>query len=145
MNIILDPNDSRIADFISVRDHVLHKRNLIIVEAEKLFLQHKAANKNIFKLLATEEFIKRHNLSGDNIFSAQKDVLEKVAGFKLEFEVLFLTQKPEDTHISKLDERIILINGLTSPENVGSIVRSSAAFGIKSIGFFICRNFEVTF
>ena len=133
MNIINDPSDSRIADFISIRDHVLHKRNLIIVEAEKLFLQHKAANKKIYKLLATEEFITRHNLSGENIFGASKDVLEKIAGFKLEFEVLFLAEKPADSKITQLDDRIILLNGLTSPENVGSIVRSSAAFGIRTI------------
>lgn len=133
MKKIIDANDPEIAEFISIRDHVLHKQNLIIVEAEKLFLQHKAANKTIYKLLATQDFITRHNLNGENIFYAEKDVLEKVAGFKLEFEVLFLTEKPKDSELNQLDDRIILLNGLTSPENVGSIVRSAAAFRINSL------------
>ncbi|MBC7538788.1 MAG: RNA methyltransferase [Bacteriovorax sp.] len=130
---ITDANDSRIAEFISIRDHVLHSNNLIIAEAEKLYLQLKASGKAIHKILATPAFIERHNLSGKNIFAAEKNILEAVAGFKIHFEVLTLTEKPADTKLAELDDRIILLNGLSSPENVGSIVRSSAAFGIKSI------------
>ena len=133
MIYITDPNDSRIAEFISIRDHVLHANNLIIAEAEKLFLQLKASGKAIHKVLATPAFIERHNLSGDNIFAAEKNILEAVAGFKIHFEVLTLAEKPQDSKLDSLDDRIILLNGLSSPENVGSIVRSSAAFGIRSI------------
>lgn len=130
---ISDPNDFRIAEFISIRDHVLHSNNLIIAEAEKLYLQLKASGRAIHKILATPSFIERHSLSGDNIFSADKDILEVVAGFKIHFEVLTLAEKPADTKLEFLDDKIILLNGLSSPENVGSIVRSSAAFGIRSI------------
>ncbi len=130
---ITDANDPRIAEFISIRDHVLNSKDLIIAEAEKLFLQLRASNKPIHKVLATPAFIERHQLSGDNIFAADKKVLESVAGFKIEFEVLVLAEKPKDTALDQLDNRIIALNGLTSPENVGSIVRSSAAFGIKSM------------
>lgn len=133
MIFITDPNDSRIAEFISIRDHVLHSNNLIIAEAEKLYLQLKASGKTIHKILATPAFIERYNLSGDNIFAAEKNVLEAVAGFKIHFEVLTLAEKPQDTKLDALDDRIILLNGLSSPENVGSIVRSSAAFRIRSI------------
>lgn len=130
---ITDANDPRIAEFISIRDHVLNSKDLIIAEAEKLFLQLRASGKPIHKILATPAFIERHNLSGENIFAAEKKVLESVAGFKIEFEVLTLAEKPADFPLDKLDNRIIALNGLTSPENVGSIVRSSAAFGIRSI------------
>lgn len=133
MNEILDINDSRIQEFISMRDHLLNKNNLIVVEAEKLFLQFKANNKTIYKLLATKSFLEKHNLQDENFFYADKALLDSIAGFKLEYEVLFLAERPQDFKINELDDRIILLNGLTSPENVGSIVRSSAAFGIKSI------------
>lgn len=130
---ITDPSDPRIAEFISIRDHVLNSKDLIVAEAEKLYLQLKASNKPIHKILATPAFVERHQLLGENIFVADKKVLESVAGFKIEFEVLVLAEKPKDTALDALDDRIILLNGLSSPENVGSIVRSSAAFGIKSI------------
>ncbi len=130
---IKDTHDPRIAEFISIRDHVLNSNNLIVAEAEKLFLQFRASGRKIHKILATPEFIDRHGLSGENIFAAEKKVLESVAGFKIHFEVLLLAEKPQDFKLSELHDRIILLNGLSSPENVGSIVRSSAAFGINSI------------
>lgn len=130
---ITDTNDPRVAEFISIRDHVLNSHNLIVVEAEKLFLQFRASGRKIHKILATPDFINRFKLSGDNIFSADKKILESVAGFKIHFEVLLLAEKPQDSKLEELHERIILLNGLSSPENVGSIVRSSAAFGINSI------------
>ena len=130
---ITDSNDTRIAEFISVRDHVLNSNDLIVAESEKLFLQFKASGRTIHKILATPSFIEKHHLSGDNIFAADKNILESVAGFKIHFEVLLLAEKPKDVSLNELDNKIILLNGLSSPENVGSIVRSSAAFGIKSI------------
>lgn len=130
---ITEINDPRIAEFISIRDHVLNSNDLIVTESEKIFLQFQANEKKIHKILATQSFIERHHLEGNNVFSADKNILEGVAGFKIHFEVLLLAEKPKDTPLNKLDNRIILLNGLSSPENVGSIVRSSAAFGIKSI------------
>lgn len=133
MIFITEPTDSRIVEFISFRDHVLHSKNLIIGETEKIFLQYKFFNRTIYKILCTSEFAQRHKLDGDNVFIANKEVLESIAGFKIHFEVLFLAEKPADFSLDKLDDKIILLNGLSSPENVGSIVRSSAAFGVNSI------------
>ncbi len=128
-----DYADPRIAEFITVRDHVLNKQNLIVAETEKVFLQLQSSGKKIHKILATADFIKRHKLDGDHVFMADKKLLEKVAGFKIHFEVIFLAEKPADTPLDMLDKKIILLNGLSSPENVGSIVRSAAAFEVNSI------------
>lgn len=130
---ITDANDARIAEFISFRDHTLNARNLFIAETEKIFLQFRATGRKIHKILATENFAERYSLSGGNVYVADKKLLEQIAGFKVHFEVLFLADMIEDHSLDQLDDMIILLNGLSSPENVGSIVRSSAAFNIKSI------------
>ncbi|MDO9182773.1 MAG: RNA methyltransferase [Bacteriovorax sp.] len=126
-------DDPRIIEFTKMRDHSLNDQGFILAESEKLFLQFKASEKKFLKVLSTKEFALRYNLSGDNIFTASKDILEKIAGFKIHFEVIFLAEKPHDQSLNKLDDRIILLNGLSSPENVGSIVRSAAAFNVNSI------------
>lgn len=126
-------DDPRIKEFTKLRDHTLNDLGFILAESEKLFLQLKASGKKFLKVLSTPEFADRHNLWGDNVFVAPKDILEKIAGFKIHFEVIFLAEKPLDTALDQLDDKIILLNGLSSPENVGSIVRSAAAFNINSI------------
>ena len=125
--------DYRILEFTSLKDRILHQQNKVVCESEKLFLQLIHNNLPILKTLSTKEFATKYNLTGDNNFWAPKDVLEKIAGFKIHFDVLFLIDKPADTPLCELDDRIILLNGLTSPENVGSIARSACAFNIKSI------------
>jgi tRNA G18 (ribose-2'-O)-methylase SpoU len=126
-------DDPRIIEFSKMRDHTLNDQGFILAESEKLFLQLQASNKTFLKILSTPEFAKRHHLRGDNIYIASKNILEEIAGFKIHFEVIFLAEKPLDYDLDKLDDRIILLNGLSSPENVGSIVRSAAAFNINSI------------
>lgn len=126
-------DDPRIQEFTKLRDHTINDLNFILAESEKLFLQLRASNKKFIKILSTPEFAQKHKLSGDNIFVAPKSILETIAGFKIHFEVIFLADKPLDTDLDQLDKKIILLNGLSSPENVGSIVRSSAAFNINSI------------
>lgn len=126
-------DDPRIIEFSKMRDHTLNDQGFILAESEKLFLQFKASHKKFLKILSTPEFAKKHHLLGDNIFIASKNILEQIAGFKIHFEVIFLAEKPLDCDLDKLDDRIILLNGLSSPENVGSIVRSAAAFNISSI------------
>ena len=130
---ILDFTDERILEFTKMRDHTLNDRGLILAESEKLFLQFRANDKKFIKLLSTRAFADKYNLKGDNTFVASKEILEKIAGFKIHFEVLILAEKPTDISLEKLDDKIILLNGLSSPENVGSIIRSSAAFKINSI------------
>jgi len=130
---ITDSSDIRIAEFISHRDHSLNSRNLFIAETEKIFLQHRAHNRPFHKILSTEAFAIKYSLHGENIFVADKKILESVAGFKIHFDVLFLAEIPPDTSVDKLSNKILVLNGLSSPENVGSIVRSCAAFKIESL------------
>lgn len=130
---ILDFDDSRLIQFTKMRDHTLNDQGFILVESEKIFLQFKKNGQKFLKILSTVDFANKHQLSGDNVFVASKEILEKIAGFKIHFEVIFLAEKPQNVDIEKLDNQIILLNGLSSPENVGSIVRSAAAFNINSI------------
>jgi tRNA G18 (ribose-2'-O)-methylase SpoU len=116
-----------------MRDHVINENGFLLAETEKIYLQFVAFKKSFIKILCTPSFAEKYSLTSDNIYVADKNILEKIAGFKVHFEVIFLADKPTDFELNCLDNKIILLNGLTSPENVGSIVRSAAAFQINSI------------
>ncbi len=130
---ITSATDERVLEFTQMRDRVLHDKNLVVCESEKLFLQFIHNQKTVLKTLSTKKFAEKYNLNSSSNFIADRFVLESIAGFKIEFEVLFLIEKPTDSNLTELDDRIILLNGLSSPENVGSIVRSAAGFNINSI------------
>ncbi|MGZ3806619.1 MAG: TrmH family RNA methyltransferase [Bacteriovorax sp.] len=130
---ILNASDDRIIEFTKLRDRVLHDKNLVVCESEKLFLQFIHNNGKVLKTLSTKGFAEKHDLKGASNFIASKNILESVSGFKVEYDVLFLVEKPKDFKLNELDDKIVLLNGLTSPENVGSIVRSCAAFKINSL------------
>jgi tRNA G18 (ribose-2'-O)-methylase SpoU len=130
---ISSAQDPRILEFTQMRDRVLHDKNLVVCESEKLFLQFIHSGKKILKTFSTKKFAEKYKLTNDTNFIAEREILECVAGFKIEFEILFLIHRPEDFPLTSLHDRMIVLNGVSSPENVGSIVRSEAAFNINTI------------
>jgi len=66
-------------------------------------------------------------------FSASKNLMQKIVGHKLHNGVMALAEKPKSLELFELLPPYLILNGLTDPENVGTIIRSSAAFNINSI------------
>lgn len=131
---ILHRDDPQIKDYIQTRDHVLNNRGLFIAESHKVLAQCLHSKIKIISILATEEYLAQNTFSGIDVFCTCKEVLSSIAGFKVEFDVLFIGEKPESVSLSNIkDKNILVFNGLSSPENVGSILRSACAFGIKTI------------
>ena len=59
--------------------------------------------------------------------------LAKSKGFKFHQKVIAIAKKPSLKPLSELGPKIIILNGLTSPENIGSIIRSAVGFGFNSL------------
>lgn len=133
MIFINNPNDKRIEEFTNLRETTLLSRKLALCESEKIYLKLIHNNIHIEKILCLEDFALKHNLESENVFVCKRNVLDSIAGFKTEFDVLTLFTRPTEIDLEFFDDKIILLNGLTSPENVGSIIRSCSAFKINSI------------
>ncbi len=135
MIYIDDASDKKIEEFITLKEATLLKKNLCLCESEKIYLKLIHNNIHIQKILCLKEAQQRHGLSGENIFVCSREVLNKISGFKTEYDMISLFKHPAFFNLDALDDKIILLNGLTSPENVGSIVRSAAAFNVNSLIF----------
>ena len=130
---ITDFSDKRIEEFTHLKESTLLSRELALCESEKIYLKLIHNNIHIEKILCLEEFALKLNLFADNVYVCSRQLLDKISGFKTEYNVIALFKKPKDHLLNQLDDKIILLNGLTSPENVGSIVRTAAAFNVNTI------------
>ena len=62
-----------------------------------------------------------------------------------------LAPRPKDIPLKELDDRILIFNGLTQAENIGTITRTASAFGInsmivdeKSVSVYLKRSIRVS-
>jgi len=66
------------------------------------------------------------------LYVAEKAVIEEIIGHKLHHNCMLHGIRPDDTPLKALGEQIIMLDEITSTENIGSIARSAAAMGVKS-------------
>ncbi len=133
---ITDINDSQIKEFISLRKSV-HDEKYVVVESKTVFKKLFSTNKKIHKVFTTLEhldFIKENCKEIDfPILIASNKIMKEIVGHKIHQGMLALIDKPEFISFDEIKGNIVVLNGLTSPENVGSIVRSCAAFDIGTL------------
>jgi len=128
-------SDPRITEFINMKK-VDEKH--IVISSKKALDKALSNNIEIDKILINKEFLaqyKDNKLDIKNILTASKKILQEIVGYKLHQGIFALATRPDYEKISQLNEKIIIFNGITSPENIGSLTRSASAFGFNSIIF----------
>ena len=135
MITITDLNDVRVQEFIRMKNSDHHS---IITDSHKVISKMLSQSIIPEKLFITDEYWNEFRstlevLNGTEIFVAKTELIEKIIGHQLHHGVMAKAPKPQDIPLNQLDDRMIVLNGVTSPENVGSIIRSAAAFGVRSV------------
>ena len=89
-------------------------------------------------VLATEEYyrefaplIVKHQ--GIICYEATKEEMGKIVGHKIHHNCMMHGIRPPNATLEALGDGVLLLDGITSAENVGSIVRSCAALGVDSL------------
>ncbi len=139
---ITDINDTRIHIFKDLKkifnDNT--SNDYFIAEGEKVFVKLLKSKIEIIKIFSTEElYFKYKDLIDSNIseltevYVTDKFLISQIIGYKIHSGIMALAVEKPKTKLMNLDDRIIVMNNIIDTENVGSIVRNSAAFGFKSI------------
>ena len=133
---ITDINDPQIKEFISLRKSA-HDEKYVVVESTTVFKKLFRANIKIHKVFITPEHLDfiEQNCKDINfpILTASNELMKEIVGHKIHQGMLALIDKPQFISFDEIKGNIVVLNGLTSPENVGSIVRSCAAFDIGTL------------
>ncbi|TGN13720.1 TrmH family RNA methyltransferase [Leptospira ilyithenensis] len=136
---IQDPFDPRVSPYSLLKSKE-ETSDCFIADNEKTVVRLLESDLEVVSIFATERFIRKHlwlmekkKIEPTNIFYAEKTVFEKTIGFSVHQGIMALGKKPISILVKDLKLPIVVCNNISDAENFGSIIRTSAAFGIKSI------------
>lgn len=139
---ITEINDGRISHFHGLKSlkdkHTA--AGLFVAEGIKTCRQLLKSSLDIKSIFAFEEYysefdelIKQRLIPENMKFTASKDIMNQVVGFRIHSGIMILAQEPLPTPLEEVGGRLVVLNGIIDSENVGSIVRNCAAFGFDSV------------
>jgi tRNA G18 (ribose-2'-O)-methylase SpoU len=135
---ILDINIKELSIYSSLRENNFKEDNSFIADSPKVVNLILQTDIEVKSLLATQEYfdefedlLKRKDIP--YIYITTKDEMKKIVGHKIHHNCMLHGIRPQNIDISKVKSDIVLLDGITSSENVGSIVRSCAAIGVSNI------------
>jgi tRNA G18 (ribose-2'-O)-methylase SpoU len=139
---IKSPDDERISYFFSLKGNAprLVERNVILIEGEKQVRRLLETKHTLVTLFMEKRFyevfaslLSHCNLGEVECFSAERQMMEKIVGYRLHQGVMALAERPAYVSLAEMSPPIVALNGVNDPENVGGIMRTCAACGVNSL------------
>ncbi len=126
--------------YSSLRESAFREDGSFIADSPKVVNLLLESDLEIKSMLATAEYYEEFTalVNAKNIphkYLTTKEEMKKIVGHKIHHNCMMHGIRPADTPLDALDDTILILDGITSAENVGSIVRSCAALGVGSLIF----------
>ena len=139
MNLIeiTDINIPELLIYQQLRDNLFTKDNSFIADSSKVVNLLLESDIEVRSILATPEYYEEFKelVESRNIptlYVADKNLMQTIVGHKLHQNVMMHGVRPPQVSLNEFDDNIIMLDNITSTENVGSIARSAAALGVNS-------------
>lgn len=134
---ITNTNIPELLIYQQLRDNAFTEDNSFIADSAKVVNMLLETEIEVKSILATQEYydefktlVQHKNIS--QLFVASKQLMQTIVGHKVHQNVMMHGTRPAQTDLNELDDHIIMLDNITSTENVGSIARSAAALGVNS-------------
>ena len=123
--------------YYKLRDNAFDEQNSFIADSPKVVNLLLQSDIEVKSILATKDYydeFKELIESKDipKLYVADKKVMEGIVGHKIHHNVMMHGIRPPQNTLDELDDNIIMLDEITSTENIGSIARSAAALGVGS-------------
>jgi TrmH family RNA methyltransferase len=134
---VKDINSKELEIYKQLRDKTFKSDNSFIADSPKVVNLLLQTDIKVKSILATKEYyneffylIKSKNIP--KLFVASKEQMKNIVGHNIHHNCMMHGIRPDDVKLDQLDDNIIMLDNITSTENIGSIARSAAALGINS-------------
>lgn len=130
-------NQDQIQIYHQLRDRSLSSDNSFIADSPKVVNILLQTEIEIKSILATKEYYDEfpHLLTCKDIpklYLISKEKMQEIVGHKIHHNCMMHGVRPSNKKPQELGDNIIMLDEITSTENVGSIARSAAALGVNS-------------
>ena len=138
MERIDDPADPRIVDYVRLRDASARRDGVFIAESAPVIRQALASGYRVRSLLVTpHRYAELGDPDGvDRVFVADPPIVRAIAGFDVHRGALAAVERPALPPLAELlagARRLAIVEGVSDHENMGSLFRNAAAFGIDAV------------
>ena len=137
LTIIDDSNRDDLEIYHKLRENAFFEDNSFIADSPKVVNILLETGIQVKSILATHEYYDKFSdlISKKNItklYVIDKKEMQEIIGHKIHHNCMLHGIRPKETSLEELGDNIIMLDEITSTENVGSIARSAAALGINS-------------
>ena len=139
MNFI-EINDINIPElhiYHQFREHAFTADESFVADSPKVVNLLLETEIKVRSILATQEYyddyshlIEKHKDA--KLYIASKALMQDIVGHKIHHNVMMHGTRPKHTDLNQLGNNIIMLDEISSTQNIGSIARSAAAMGIDS-------------
>ena len=134
---ITDINAPELSLYHQFREHAFKADGSFIADSPKvvnLLIEEKIEVKSI---LATQTYYDEcytllEPLEDVIFYLATKEQMQDLVGHKIHHNVMMHGIRPKDSTLDALDDTILMLDEISSTQNIGAIARSAAAIGINS-------------
>jgi tRNA G18 (ribose-2'-O)-methylase SpoU len=144
--VVSDLSEAHYAYFASLKGIAGHlKDGLFVAEGPKIVESILRSSVTVPFALMTQEFFEQFTALFESrkgeptqVHIAQKPAMEKIVGYPLHQGVMLAVGIPEQPELSSLTrgespKTIVILEGLADAENMGTIIRTAAGFGIDAV------------
>jgi len=120
-----------------LRDNAFSADNSFIADSPKVVNILLKSDIEVKSILATQEYydefkelIELKNIA--KLYLATKEEMQGIVGHKIHHNCMMHGRRPSESSLEVLGDNIIMLDAITSSENIGSIARTTAALGVNS-------------
>lgn len=121
----------------SLRESAFREDNSFVADSAKVANILLQTSMEIKSILATREYYETYEalIAHKNIpklFVTDKKEMQKIVGHKIHHNVMMHGIRPDNSPLEELGDNILMVDNISSSENIGSLARSAAALGVHS-------------